>query len=315
MPAFQLAKGRRNMPPKIAVILVNFNGQQDTLECLASLQQEGYPNKQVIVVDNDSSDDSVAVIRAAYPDAVVVETGDNLGFTGGNNVGMARGLELGADYLFLLNNDTTIVPGSLDALTRCARSHPDAAAITPAIYYFSNPSNPWFMGSALDRSSFQTSHVETDVRAEGRMAPFAIPWANGCGMFMPADKMREIGNLDERCFLYCEDVDWSLRAIKSGYTCLLCPESVVYHKVSSASKHNSPKQMYYMHRNTCLIIAKHTQGLQKAKALALRTRKCLGYIAYCLQHLSEQDYKHQMRALLLAMADFSRSRFGRCPYV
>src|SRR5262245_13324392 len=112
------------MSPKVAVILVNWNGKADTLACLESLRQDSYVNKQAIVVDNGSTDDSVRVIRDSFPATTLLEAGANLGFTGGNNIGIEHALRSGADYIFLLNNDTTVDPSAIFALVQSAEMAP-----------------------------------------------------------------------------------------------------------------------------------------------------------------------------------------------
>src|ERR1700680_2070945 len=98
--------------PLVAVVIVNWNGREDTAACLESLRRDGYPRQFVIVVDNDSADGSAAAVRSGFPEATVIEAGANLGFTGGNNLGIRRALDEGADYVYLLNNDTVVEPGS-----------------------------------------------------------------------------------------------------------------------------------------------------------------------------------------------------------
>ena len=113
-------------PPSISIVVLNWNGRDDTLACLESVERISYPNFRVIVVDNGSADNSVAAIRAAFPKVELIETHANLGFSGGNNVGIKRALEHGADYVLLLNNDTVVDPGLLDAFAATAKRLPDA---------------------------------------------------------------------------------------------------------------------------------------------------------------------------------------------
>src|ERR1041385_7762298 len=117
--------------PSVAVILVNWNGKSDTLECLRSLEQDTYRLKRVIVVDNGSTDDSVEAIRRAHPLTNVIETGTNLGFTGGNNVGIRYALSSGSDYVFLLNNDTTVAPDAVQALVDAAEAESSYHILSP----------------------------------------------------------------------------------------------------------------------------------------------------------------------------------------
>ena len=133
--------------PRVAVIVLNWNGREDTLECLRSIRSIAYSNFGVIVVDNGSTDGSVAAIRASQPSVEVIDTGENLGFAGGNNVGIRRALELGADYVLLLNNDTVVDPGLLRAFVAAAALHPEAGAFGAKIYFHSEPTRIWYAGA------------------------------------------------------------------------------------------------------------------------------------------------------------------------
>ncbi|HET6516311.1 MAG TPA: glycosyltransferase family 2 protein, partial [Thermodesulfovibrionales bacterium] len=133
--------------PKIAIIVINWNGRDDTLECLASVRQVDYPHFEVIVVDNGSSDNSVEAIRNAFPEVTVIETRENLGFAGGNNVGMRHALKNRSEYIFLLNNDTVVDSQILKSFIRSSRLLPRDAILSAKIYYYSNPDKIWYAGA------------------------------------------------------------------------------------------------------------------------------------------------------------------------
>ena len=125
--------------PPVAVILLNYNGWQDTVRCVAALREMDYPRWSLILIDNHSSDGSVARLREELPGTPVIETGANLGFAGGNNLGIARALADGADYVWLLNNDTRVAPDALTALVRAAAEQPTAGAVGSVIYDLESP--------------------------------------------------------------------------------------------------------------------------------------------------------------------------------
>ncbi len=245
------------MLPKVAIIIVNWNGKADTLECLSSLRLDTYPNKQIIVVDNGSADDSVSVIRASYSDVIVLETGANLGFTGGNNVGIRHALEQGIDYLFLLNNDTTVEPDALTALVDAAEADHRYGLLTPVIHYFDTPAEVWFAGSQMDLTRGTAYHDNRRVPARTE-APHEIPWASGCAMLIRAEIMKKLGGFDDRYFLNWEDVDLSLRVRSSGSRIGLVPNARIYHKVGRAFKSVSGVGHYYYVRNNLLLVWLHS---------------------------------------------------------
>src|SRR6266487_2088163 len=127
--------------PLIAIVTLNWNRPGDTLECLASAAAQTYPHTTIVVVDNGSSDDSVARIGTAYPEAVLLRNERNMGFAAGANRGIAHALGLGAEYVFLINNDTTFAPDTVAQLL--AKAAPDIGIVVPAIFYAAAPERPW----------------------------------------------------------------------------------------------------------------------------------------------------------------------------
>ena len=138
------------LTPSVYIIVLNWNGKDDTLECLASIAAIQYADFETVVVDNGSSDDSVAAIRAQRPELHIIETGQNLGFAEGNNVGIKYAMAHHADYIFILNNDTTVDPLLLQHLVSSAQRHPDAGIIGPKTYYHAHPQVIWSAGGYWD---------------------------------------------------------------------------------------------------------------------------------------------------------------------
>ena len=241
--------------PKVAIIIVNFNGKEDTLKCLESLRQDRYPNKEIIVVDNGSSNDSVAAIRSSRPEVILLETGENLGFGGGNNVGIRRAVGTGAEYVYLLNNDTTSEPGALSELMMAAQENPDFGILAPVMHYMAEPEKIWFGGATLNPGTLEALHDNASPPERG--GPLReIPWATGCAMLIPAKLTAELGGFDERFFLYSEDVDLSLRVRKAGYKIGLVPAARIFHKVG-ASARGSPLACYHALRGKLLLQRLH----------------------------------------------------------
>jgi hypothetical protein len=235
----------------VVIIIVNFNGKEDTLKCLESLRHDRYPNKEILVVDNGSIDDSVARIRGQFPEVTVIETGKNLGFGGGNNVAIRQAVAAGADYVYLLNNDTTSEPDALSELVKAAPENPGFGILAPVMHYMAEPEKIWFGGATLNPKTLEALHDNSSP--PGRNDPVRdIPWATGCAMLIPSKIIDELQGFDERFFLYSEDVDLSLRARAAGYRIGLVPSARIFHKVGATAR-GSPAACYHALRGKLLL--------------------------------------------------------------
>lgn len=246
---------------RVSIILVNWNGKNDTLECLASVAQ-----LSAVVVDNGSKDDSVAAIRKKYPRAEVIEAGKNLGFAGGNNIGIRKALADGADFVWLLNNDTTVAKNALSALVS-AFEDPSVGVAGSKIYF--SPGREyhgdryktkdrgrvlWYAGGLIDWSNMYASHRGVDEVDRGQYDTLEeTPFITGCSMMIRKEVFDKIGLLNERLFAYLEDLEFCLRAKQAGYKLLYAPKSVVWHKNAGSSGVGSNTHQYYMTRNRLLV--------------------------------------------------------------
>jgi GT2 family glycosyltransferase len=245
------------MRPKVAIIVLNWNNKEDTLDCIRSLQGIDYPDHEVILVDNGSTDDSVSAVRLAYPALEILETHRNLGFAGGNNEGIRLALRKGVDYVLLLNNDTVVDPNFLSRLVEAAESSADIGIAGPKIYYFKEPKRIWSAGGKINYRSGNTSHIGELEMDEGQYDEVRdTDFMTGCAMLIRRKVLDDIGYLDDRMFLYYEDSDFCARAHRHGYRILFVPSSFVWHKVSSTASKVKDIQFYYGTRNM-IIFEKH----------------------------------------------------------
>ncbi|MFA7209299.1 MAG: glycosyltransferase family 2 protein [Parcubacteria group bacterium] len=218
--------------PKVSIIILDYNGGELLKNCLESVQGVDYPDFSVIVVDNGSQDGSLRMVQETFPDVSVLKNGSNLGFSGGNNVGIRYALERGADYVLLLNQDTEVEPDFLKKLMVAARENPSAGILSPLIFW-KKTDKVWFSGGRIDWLAMKTHHEKK--RRQG--APYKSGFVTACSMFVKKDVFEKIGLLDDKFFLYWEDADFSYRAKKAGFAMLVVPESVIYHfEVSKAPK-------------------------------------------------------------------------------
>jgi GT2 family glycosyltransferase len=233
---------RRNMTdPAVTIILVNWNGKTVTLDCLASLRALRYPHFRVMVVDNGSKDDSIPAIRGAFPEVDILALDENRRFAGGNNAGIHKAVDEGADLVLLLNNDTLVDPEMLRHLVDCFRREPACGMVAPKIYYADAPDVIWFAGGEL---SFWTGTMRhTGIRETDRGQfdrPRDIAYATGCCILISREVIGRVGVLDESFFMYTEDADWSKRVRDAGYRIVYEPRARIWHKLSvSAGGHLS----------------------------------------------------------------------------
>lgn len=250
-----------NNMQRVAVVIVNWNGKKDTLECLASLEKV-----KSIIVDNGSTDGSVEAIAQKYPNVEIIRNSTNLGFTGGNNVGIKKVLDDGAEFVWLLNNDTTVDKDALEKLVEVFEDQSVGIAGSK-IYFFpgrefhkdrykkSDPGRViWYAGGLIDWDNMYASHRGVDEVDHGQYDRVEeIPFVTGCSMMVRKEVFEKIGLLDENFFAYLEDLDFCLRAKRAGYKLMYVPGSVVWHKNAGSSGVGSAIHQYYMTRNRLLV--------------------------------------------------------------
>ncbi len=213
--------------PLVFIVVLNWNGWRDTVECLDALRFLRYPNFRVLVVDNASGDGSVAELRARFPELEIIENPANLGFAAGNNVGIRRALTLGADYVWLLNNDTAVSSGALGALVELAERDPRAGVVGSVLREYAVPNNIQAWGGGALRPWLGTTTQFTQARGE-------VDHVIGASMLLRAGMLRAVGPLDEDFFFFMEDTELSLRARRAGWRVRVAPGSWVFHKGGSS---------------------------------------------------------------------------------
>lgn len=295
---------------KVAIIVLNWNGRTDTLACLASLSRLDYPTYKIIVVDNGSSDDSVVTIRAAYPQVILIETGDNLGYVGGNNVGLDYARTLSADYALLLNNDTEVAPEFLSLLVQAAEADPAVGIVGPIIYYYDRPDVVWSAGGVIDWHLGNTYLLGLNEPDHGQfgLTPHLVDFVTGCALLIKMPVIKQVGLLDPRFFAYYEETEWCARVTRFGFKILLVPRAKIWHKISLVAREVSPQVHYYMTRNRLLFLKLTGMGFFPW----LKT--IFDYSRTLLSWTIKPKWRHkapQRRAMLQAIADYRRGHFGR----
>ncbi len=294
---------------RIFLIVVNWNGKDDTISCLNSIARSGIPLSAVIVVDNGSADDSPQVLSERFPGLLLIRNKENLGYAGGNNVGIRHALSLGADAVYLLNNDTEVSDGFLGPVLAAFAENEKIGIVGSKVYFHGRPERVWFGNPALNKltgRTYDTEYGKTDSEKETMRD---VPFISGCAFAARRKTIEKIGLLDERFFCYAEELDLCLRAKESGFRVVLVPDSRVYHKVSaSTGGATSGKTMYYRMRNHLLLINKNIP-LKSRAVTALRN--CL----IVLTHVAA-IFRRGMRTreafiyLLQGIRDYFSGKFG-----
>lgn len=238
-------------PPsrRVSIIVVNWNGLDDLPRCLASVFGQRYADFEVILVDNASTDGSVAYVRRAFPACTVVEMGRNAGYAAANNAGfaLARG-----DYVAVLNPDTEVDPDWLRELVAALEARPDAALATPKILLMGDRSRVNACGNDISPLMLTTCRG-LDQPADRFLEAQPVAAVSGAAFLARGAILRRIGFFDERFFVYYEDTDLSLRAMLAGYTCLFVPSAVVSHDYAWKF---TPRKCYLQERNRYATVLK-----------------------------------------------------------
>jgi len=256
--------------PKVAIVVLNWNGLADTSECLESLRTMAYPNYQTIVIDNGSSGNDAEVLQERFSDSIqLIASAENVGFASGCNMGMRCALADGADYVLLLNNDTVVDPAFLSVLVQAAEETPDGAAFCPKICYYERPRviqstggrvNAW-MGTA-----WQVGRDRLDEGPYGRIEE--RDYADGACMLIGRSALERVGLLDEDYFAYWEETDWCARAREMGLRSYYVANARIWHK---AARSQAPDSNYYylFRRNALLFLRKRKSPLHLLSAVLL----------------------------------------------
>lgn len=263
---------------EVSLVIVNWNGRNDTLECLQSLAklETDEVKVRIIVVENGSTNKSLSISEQDLQniksdstiDLELVESKKNLGFSGGNNLGIERSLKLGSAYVLLLNNDTIVAAGLLQQLLSTSAADPQVGVIGPKIYFapgfefhqdrYTQSERGkviWYAGGVIDWANMLAYHRGVDEVDEGQYnRRQKTDFVSGCCMLVRAEVFRKVGMLDDQLFLYLEDLDFCLRAKKAGFKLIYDPEAFIWHKnASSTERPGSDLHQYYQTRNRLII--------------------------------------------------------------
>lgn len=242
--------------PLVSIITVNYNNAGVTSELLASLRSISYPSLEVIVVDNGSDENPTAALAKEMPAAKIILSKENLGFSGGNNLGINAAT---GEFLFLVNNDTEFTEGLIEGLLEIFRQYPDAGMASPKIHYFFHKGTIQYAGyNAVDGFTGRNTMVGSREIDRGQYDAVAeTSYAHGAAMMISRKALEKVGLMPEIYFLYYEELDWSEQFKRQGFKIYYQYKSLIYHKESMTTGKNSPMKTYYITRNRLLFMRRN----------------------------------------------------------
>ncbi|HKC71029.1 MAG TPA: glycosyltransferase, partial [Terriglobales bacterium] len=247
---------------RVGVVVLNWNGYDVLRECLSSLAAANYPAPDVIVVDNGSTDASCKVVAAEFPDVMLIRNQENVGFCVANNQGVAAAFARNNEYVLILNNDTEVHPDCIGRLVARAQAEPDAAAVSPKIYFWQPRDRIWFAGGTFNLWTGCNGHVGyRKWDKQGWNSSRSMDFICACAMLVSRRAWQEVGGFDELLFRSAEDIDWSLRARRAGFRLLYEPQAVIWHRESFDILRNEGRgrQTYFYTRNRLAVMWKHAK--------------------------------------------------------
>lgn len=277
------------MDKKVFIILLNYKGVEDTLECVKSLENIEYNNYEIVIVDNDSPDNSFDILNEKLGHKHhIMSSGKNGGFAYGNNVGINFAMDNGADYVLLINNDTTVEKDFLKELVKALEEDEAYGMSTGLILNYYDKSEVWFAGGEINWDRFYGYHLNEDDNVNNiSLNEREITFATGCLMLIKREVIDKVGCLPEEYFMYYEDVDYCAKLQEEGYKIIYNPKSVIYHKISAASgEAESPFAIKWNTKNRIRFMKKYKHKLSmisymKATSFFYMTRviKFIKYIS------------------------------------
>jgi GT2 family glycosyltransferase len=228
---------------KVVAVVLNWNLAAETRTCVERLLASDYPNLRVIVVDNGSTDGSVDFLRSQFPDVEVLALPKNRGYAAGNNVGITHALSLGAEWVLLVNNDAVLAPDAISRLVEA--STPDAGLLMPRVD--AHPSGKLWAAGARVRGIYPLPRP-VDARELATGHPIEIDYAIGCVLLIRRSVLMTVGLLDERYFMYYEDLDLSARARVAGFRIFVVPSACAAHQVGASLKKDTSRRVYLITR-------------------------------------------------------------------
>lgn len=290
---------------RTAIIIVNYNGWKDTIDCVNSILKQNSENITVIIVDNQSTDNSYEKLMEVFileKDVIVLQSHINGGFAYANNIGAKYALEKSAEYIVFLNNDTIIEKNAIRNIVECLEKD-RLTVYTGKILYYYDTDKIWYAGGVFYSKKGSTEHIGFGEKDLGQYnVARKISFLCGCYMAFTRECLVRCGPMPEKYFLYGEDLAYSLQIGKKGVEMCYTPNSVIYHKISASTSKMGDFVQYYMIRNRMMAIQDYLEGTDKFCAYIYS-------IAWALKRVARHEY--HVRNAMVALKDFCLKRNGK----
>jgi len=297
----------RRPKPIVTTVVLNTNRREDTLVCLESLGRSTYAPHHVMLLDNASLDGSVEAIVVAHPEVQVIRLAENLGYAGNNNVGIRLALEQGADWVFVLNEDTTVAPDCLERLVATASSDARMGIVGPMVYAWGEDR---IISSAGGRVDWRMADAVNEGAGEpdrGQFLAREVDFVNGCGLLISRAALQRAGLIDGTFFIYYEETDLCQRVRKAGFRVGFEPGATMRHKAPIAWDQLGPTTLYYMTRNRLRFFGRHTP---RRYWVGTMTHALYGALRGCFRHLRAGRREHA-KATCYALCHAALRRWGK----
>jgi len=296
--------------PLVISVVLNTNHREDTLACLASLEKNDYENHQVILLDNASSDGTVSAVQAGFPKVHILALKENLGYAGNNNVGIAAAIRQGADWVFVLNEDTLLAPDCISQLVAVGESDAKYGIVGPLVYHHNEPNVIQTAGGMMD-SNYRNWHSgENELDTGQYKEPRPVDWISGCGILVRRSVIQQVGGIDARFFYYVEEFEWCVRAKAAGWTIVNGPAAKLWHKGVQRNYQPKPAVTYYATRNLLLTLQIHHASAKVWLVNYYQLLRTLVSWTIRPKWRSKREYRDAMWQGLL---DFLRQKWGKMP--
>lgn len=282
-----------NFFPSVSIVLLNYNGFEDTIACLKSIKDISYENYNIVIVDNASTDDSCEKLEsylkinvASYSKFhspkeamennvnhekyTLILSNYNGGYGYGNNIGIKYALNNAEnDYFLLINNDTIVESNFLEPMVEVCEADKDIGIASGKIYFHDRPDVIWFNGGKLQSCTAKINHINYEEKDIGQITPYENTFITGCLWLLPKNIIHDVGLINEKYFMYVEDLEYCQRVLNSGYKLTVCKKSIIWHKVGgSGGGELSAFSAYWMARNKVKFIMQYSNKYCKVIALS-----------------------------------------------
>jgi len=256
--------------PSVYAVTLNWNGKEDTIECIRSLKKLDYPRLEIVVVDNGSTDGSVPAFKATYPDITIIENGRNLGYAEGFNAGARYAVEEGADYFLILNNDTVVDPDMLKELVRVAEQDTRIGFVSGKVYFYNDPNRLQTIGAMSDPVFLVGEGLGYGELDEGQYDEVReFDFVDDVFLLVRSAVFDQVGGYDPTFFLMYEETDWCVRVRRAGFKIVYTPRAKIWHKGNRDPLTGvSTTHQFYRARNQIPFVYRNSSGKQFRRFLA-----------------------------------------------